>query len=297
MLGLAAFAARGPMQAGVLAGLAGLGFIMLPLLLPLLPLSGAAIALTAMRRGWVNALSAAGIAVLLVALVFAGLLGDARPALMLALILWLPVIIEAEVLRASVSLRFAILVAAGLGGLALLSIYLVLGDPVAWWTQQLQVVRPSLEQALGVTGQAMNEWIEVFATRLTVGLAMSVTLFSVLSLLLARWWQAQQINPGGFREEFHALSLGRPAALATLACLAVAGISAYAPLIEFAEILLMVFALQGLAVTHNRVASRGMNTGWLIGLYVFLLALTGPVAVFLSLFGLLDNWANLRHRR
>ncbi len=296
MLGLAAFAARGPMQAGVLAGLAGLGFILIPLLMPLLPLSGAAIALTAMRRGWANALTAAGIAALLVALVFASLLGDVRPALMLVLILWLPVVIEAEVLRATVSLRYAILVAAGLGGLALLAIYVVLGDPAAWWTEQLQVVRPALEQALGVTGQAMDEWIAVFATRLTVGLAMSVTLFSVLALLLARWWQAQQINPGGFREEFHALSLGRPAALATFASLLLAGISGYAPLIEFAEILLMVFALQGLAVTHNRVATRGMNAGWLIGVYVFLLVLTGPVAVFLSLFGLLDNWANLRHR-
>lgn len=302
MLGLAAFAARGPMQAGLLAGFSALGFLMIPLLIPLLSLSGAGIALTAMRRGWFDALKAVAIAMALVALVFAGLVGDIRPVLMLALILWLPVAIEAEVLRSTVSLRYAVLAAASLGGLALLGIYLALGDPLAWWGSQLELIRPALEQALGSSGSGaggsadIDEWLRLFAGRLTVGLAMSVTLFSLSGLLLARWWQAQQINPGGFREEFHALALGRPAAVVTVACLVVAEVSDYQALQELAEIFLLVFVLQGLAVTHNRVAARGLSSGWLVGLYVFLLLMTGPVALFLSVFGMLDNWANIRTR-
>ena len=40
-------------------------------------------------------------------------------------------------------------------------------------------------------------------------LALNVMLTSLISVLIARWWQALLFNPGAFGKEFRALSLGK----------------------------------------------------------------------------------------
>ena len=120
-------------------------------------------------------------------------------------------------------------------------------------------------------------------------------LSSVLSLLLARWWQAMLYNPGGFRKEFYQLRLGKTMAMIALALMLISLL----PLDKVAAIskdivivLVLLYMLQGLAVVHASVAARRVSPGWLVALYFVLMLVPMVVAVA----GLLDTWVELRNR-
>jgi len=125
--------------------------------------------------------------------------------------------------------------------------------------------------------------------------ASSFMIGTLLSLYLARWWQAVIYNPGGFGKEFRGLKLGKTTALIALV-IALAALFISSDM--FNAMLLVVFALylnQGVAVLHAVFAGKQLNAVWLFLVYLLLFFVPYTV-VLLALAGLADTWLDFRRR-
>jgi hypothetical protein len=116
----------------------------------------------------------------------------------------------------------------------------------------------------------------------------------VLCLLLARWWQAALYNPGGFREEFHALRLTPQQGLVlVLGMLAVSTFGfEYRP---WAVLFAVPLSFAGLGFVHARAAHRKLGLGWLTVFYVLWL-LFDPVKLVVVGVAIADSWIDFRSR-
>jgi hypothetical protein len=291
---LARFISRGPLQGALVATTAGLMALLLP---PLGVVSGAVPALVTLRRG-----AGAGLVVVVAALIGTGALSwllFATPMLGVALgaAQWLPLVLLALVLRQSVSLPLAVLTAGGVGIAALAAVYLLVPDPVAMWREVLdQVFRPALERAdTDLSSGQLEELLDQVARLMSATVAASLAVSLVLSLLLARWWHALLDNPGGFGREFRELRLGRSVSVIAVVVFAAVIFSQTPVLLGLAAVLVGILLFQGLAVVHALVATRGMNVGWLVGMYVLLFLVPQSVPL-ISLLGLIDSWVDFRAR-
>ncbi|RMD78579.1 MAG: hypothetical protein D6809_05515 [Gammaproteobacteria bacterium] len=294
MRALAAFVMRGLAPAALVAGGAA---VLTPFLPPLSYLSAAVVALVSLRRGALDGLlvaAAAGAA-------FAGaarwLLGG-PPALGLDFVVvgLLPTWALALVLRHSVSLALTLEVGALAAGALVLLVHLLLDDPAAWWRQVLGVMERSAREP-----EALRPLVEAFraaAPILTGLLAALLYLSAVGSLLLGRWWQALLYNPGGFRREFHGLRLSRLFAFLTLGV----GILSLFPgpvgLVAGNVLLVLVvaYAVHGLALAHGVAAARRAHVGWLFALYVLAVVALPQVALALAVAGWADTFVDFRGR-
>lgn len=119
-----------------------------------------------------------------------------------------------------------------------------------------------------------------------------VLLAAIACLALARSWQAGLYNPGGFREEFHALRLA-PKELAILVVLGVAGMVLGAQALAMLSWIPLLIA--GIALVHGFIGIKGMNGLWLVAFYVLLIT-TWPTILIVLLLGLIDTFANVRAR-
>lgn len=298
MRALATYIMRGRMQ----ATLAVVGFMGLALLFPMLSyISGAAVGLVALRQGWREAgfVSAAGLAAIAAVAWIA--LQQPSAGLLFACIVWLPVLALALVLRTTSSWSITLNVAVGFGVAGVALFYAFVADPAAWWRDT--VVAAIQEQVIdraGLTAEQASSWrdtLDQMANVMTGIIGAAFVFSAVLSLLLARWWQAQLYNPGGFRSEFHQLRLGRPLAIVVLVLMTVSLLpwgSVGALGRDMVMVVLLMYMLQGLAVVHAVVAKRGASTAWLVATYVLLVIALPQVAMLLAIAGLMDTWLNLR---
>jgi uncharacterized protein YybS (DUF2232 family) len=125
--------------------------------------------------------------------------------------------------------------------------------------------------------------------------ASSFMIGTMLSLYLARWWQAAIYNPGGFGQEFRALNLGK---IAAFIALAIAVVASLVSADIFNAMLLVVFALylnQGIAVLHDVFAGKQLNAVWLFLIYLLMFFIP-HIVVLLALAGLADTWIDFRRR-
>jgi hypothetical protein len=223
--------------------------------------------------------------------------GNPAVTVLLGLLLWLPAVGLGLLLRASrslaLSLEVALLAAAGL----VVGQYL-LGDPLAFWSEQLaeflgQVADPTM------MGEADRQRIVAsMAPWMVGGVAAAWFLQQALVLLLARYWQAALYNPGGFRTEFHGLRLGRWLfiVLPVLLLMALAqGQGASLPA-QFVLLLEAGLLLQGVALVHGLVGRLNAPTGWLIGFYSLLVVGMPYSVTLVAMAGFLDGWLDFRSR-
>ncbi len=287
------------MSRRIQAVLVAVGFALLGLLLPPASyLSGAAVALVTLRRGArEGVLIIAGATA--AAAVLAGLvLGDTVPALVFVLGMWLPLWLLAIVWRNTVSLAWTLQAAAGIGVLTVVLMHLVLQDPAAWWRALLEALRPAMEQAgVFADGAAMEGALDA-AARLMTGLMAAALVFSLMiSLFIARWWQAALYNPGGFRQEFHALRADRRIAAVLVVVLLLSlvdrgVIGALAT--DLAMVGVVLYLFQGLALIHGMVAAFRANIFWLVGLYALMVLASPQMVLLLSAMGFADTWFDFR---
>lgn len=264
---------------------------------PLLVFSGAALALITLRRGVQEGALVLAIAALGGALLSLLLFGSFGPMQWILALFWIPLGLLAWVLRVTVSLARALQAAAALAVVAVLGVYLVVGDPAAWWLNWLnqfeqaldQTVQPADSMAEGSLLQVLETWAPIIPGILVGGFLVSV----LGALLLGRWWQALLFNPGGFRQEFHELRLGRPMALVTVAVFGVVLITGMPFAANLALVLGMIYLLQGIAVAHGVIAKAGLSTFWLVGFYVLLLVILSQLVMII---GVLDAWVDFRAR-
>ncbi len=172
-------------------------------------------------------------------------------------------------------------------------------DPRAQWMEILQpLAKGFVESQLLDAGQS-QVFVQFMAGWMTGIFAAGFYFQLMLAMLLARAWQAGLYNPGGFREEFHGLDIGRPLGVVALVLFGLAlvlgdGSSTLAR--ELALLLAPLFLLQGLAVAHRIVAALGMSVGWLVALYLLLFFAMPHAALIVILVGLVDVFVDFRGR-
>ena len=296
MQAIARYVMRGRLQAMLVAAAMAMLSLLLP---PLNYISGAVVGLVTLRKGWSEGLIIIAGAGAVTAL-FASLTPlDAAHAVMLAAAIWLPVWLLALVLRQTVSLAATLSSAALAGGLVVVGAYWSLDNPAQAWRDVLdRLIDLAQQQDELNAADTLGQMLMDAAPHMTGMLAAALVLGLMMSLFLARWWQAALYNPGGFRREFHGLRLGRGFALVTLAALA-ATLAASGWLGEVAANVLIVlvaaYLVHGLGLLHGIVAAKQIHVGWLITLYAVTLILPQS-SLLLAAGAFADSWMDIRSR-
>lgn len=298
MRALASYVTKGFSQALLVT----VGFAVLSLILPPLGLiSGAALALVTLRMGGHQ-----GAVVMLAATAFVGglaylSLGNLAPALVFLLAMWLPLWVLAQVLRSSRSLSLTNMVAGGLGLLGVLAAHLLLGDTSAWWHEVLtKLFEPAMEAGGPLADkQTVDEALAGIAQLMTGIMAAAMVLNAIMCLYLARGWQALLYNPGGFREEFHHLRLGRSLGIVALALMGVyllpgEGLSSLVG--DMLIVIISLYLVQGVALIHAVVAIKRLHVAWLVGMYVLIFFALPQLSLVLAALGFADTWMDFRRR-
>lgn len=277
MRALAEFIMRGRVQAVLVAAVSMASMF-------LAWLGAAAVALVILRKG-----TGPGAFVLMWAalpgLVVAVVQNDIGPLAVLlvaALIAW--------VLRRSSSWPTTLAVAAAVG-LGLSALLLVVAP--AYLAQLAEMLRQIVTEAT----QGLPEAREVKApgaVAIAGILGLSAAGTAVVCLLLARWWQAQLYNPGGFRQEFHRLRLPPPLTVLSVAA-GLALSSAGSSWLVWAATAGLPLVFAGFALVHGVVGQRKLNTGWLVAMYCLWLISDWAKALLLLL-AVVDSWLNFRGR-
>ena len=291
---LAAFIMRGRMQATMVASVLA---VLAVLITPLAIGSSAVVGLVTLRHGLRE-----GVLVTLLGLVSLAALGYllfSQPVVLAVsgAILWVPLVLLGVVMRLTRSLRLGVELALAGGVLLVVLQYLLLDDVVAFWTALLaeyigQVVDPAV-----VAETDRRELAASMARWMAGSLGAAWFLQLVLSLFLARSWQAALYNPGGFTRELHELRLGRWLLL-LLPVLLLADVAGDRPgfLTQLAVVAAGAFLLQGVALVHGLVSGLKASQIWLIGFYL-LLVIGIPASVMLvASAGYADGWLDFRAR-
>ena len=297
LTGLANFSMQGRWQAAMVIAAMSLMALAIP---PVSYLASGIIALGTLRAGPKEGITVVAIATIVFAIAATFLLNQPHITGLFLISSWLPVYGVTLILGYTRSLAVSLLVTAGIGLLLVVGAYIVLPDPAAWW---LQMMGPFVEML-----QAQPDWqLEQAETESFVAALSSMMtglifagLFTnvVLGLLLGRAWQADLYNQGGFAEEFQQLQLGKGPAIITVAV----ALSALLPGAGFAimqdclPVLLVLFAVQGVAVVHAVVRLQQKHKAWLIVMYILLLIMMPQMVFLLALIGVLEQWFNFRQR-
>ena len=299
MRALATYIMRGPVQA-VLVTTALALVSLIPVLGMVSVLSGAAVALVTLRHGARQGLMVLLGASLLASIFMYSVFGTMILGLMFALLLWLPLLCLALVLRSSSSWSMVLDAAAALGVTGITLFYLLIGDPLQFWQMALGKMLELMNSQDGMAemGQ-IEQQIPMIAEWMTGMLAAALVMGLVLSMMLARWWQALLFNPDGFQQEFYGLRQSKIAALTVLVILLfslfdLGVISNLAGDIMITVV--VVYSIVGLALIHALVAKSGKHKAWLVGMYVLMFIMPPHMMLALASAGFADSWLDFRKR-
>lgn len=264
---------RGRLQAAVVAFFGNL----LPFISP------AAVGLVALRRGPQEGLLTLMWAALPVVLIFgAEVPVELITSLAQLVILWF----AADQLRRSQSWAVAILVVVALSGLAGMAFNIALPEGVL-----MDQIRQMFERF--VVGQPADLQLDQ-ATVLSV-LVILTALATIISLVLARWWQAMLYNPGGFRAEFHRLRYSMSVAFglvgAILVCTVLEG-----NFLVWINVLALPLIMAGVSLVHWLVAERSLGLQTLVLFYIGVMVIPILFIPMLVVIGFTDSMVNLRSR-
>lgn len=295
MRALATYILKGRAQAVV----ATLSILALSLVLPPAGLVCLAlIALVTLRHGGMEGLLLVGVAALFTAIAGSVALGTPWVAAVYTVALWLPIWGMAYVLRERVDLALALQTATMLGILAVLGFFAWNEHPTLFWGNFLTTLfQPLLERAPAPEVAAQfRAHLDQVAEYMTGIMAAGLLTTLILALCLARWWQAELFNPGGFGKEYLAIRSPAPLSLATLGLIAVAFLGGEELNLLCRNILVvlaMLYLCIGTATLHSLSANiRGRR--WLLALLYGILFIVPQVILPIALFGLADSWADWR---
>ncbi|APE31470.1 hypothetical protein BOX17_11265 [Halomonas aestuarii] len=248
-------------------------------------LGAAVVALVTLRHGL-----AASLPVIIAAAVPAGWWWTQGDVIPLASVLL--VVLMAVVLRAR--LRWSEAAIAGtLAGSAMIQLGIFLPPGGASLVlEQLRQGSPDIAAMLSELSRQGMDTEHLAGLMISGVTALIVLLAAVACLALARGWQAGLYNPGGFREEFHALRL-LPRELAVLVVLGVLGVVLGLPALGMLAWVPLLVA--GIALVHGFIGLKGMNGLWLVAFYVLLIT-TWPMILIVLLLAFIDTFADFRGR-
>jgi hypothetical protein len=293
VLFLARFILKGQSQAALVAASMAILGLMFP---PAAWISAAAIALVTLVDGPQRGLIATALALVGTA-IFAYLI-FATPfiAIIFVLLVWLPAWMVATVLRLTVSLANSLQLLTVVSLLAVVVLYTLFPNFGEYWREPLnemvsQFAQQSDEFSLSELKKA-EDWVIAFLPGLFVS---SIMFGTVISLFLARWWQAVFYNPGGFGNEFRALDLGKTSALIAMALIVLAAMTDSVFSIALVTVVMVLYSLQALSLMHAVIRIRQLNAFWLALVYLLMFFLP-QVLLLLVLLGFADPWLDFRQR-
>ena len=267
---------------------------------PVSYLSGAAYGLCVLRRGMQDAIRIGAWAVLIAGAMSLVSFGNPKPAIALAFVLWIPVWIGAQVLRKTGSQGDLVVTAALMALAFALFMHVTTGGAAAWWQAEIERVLKTFASAdYQAADLARTKQFIAYANGFVAAL-MVINLSA--TVILARWWQSILYNPGGFRDEFHALQVRRwllpIAGLAVVAAMLETNSGQLPGLASDATIIVIaVYLFQGLAVIHHRGRRQGLSVGWFVALYGFLFVAWQLAIPFVAMVGIGDVLLDLRGLR
>ncbi len=283
----------GRMQAAIFVVLSTLISLLLP---PLIVFSNAAIALITLRKGWQQGFLYTLLAIITLVIVSVLLKQQASSGFVAGLATWLPVVLIASALAMTKSWSKTLQLTLLISVAGVLLFHLMHPDAVAYWEPVLKQMKPMLQQAYQLSDSKLDETINNAAAWMTGTFAAALAIIAIVSLIIARSWQARLYNPGGFGEEFRQIAIGKQASIAFLVGITLAVITANQLIIELIMIGVAIFMFQGLSLAHSIVKQRNMSVRWLIGLYVLMFLLLIQMIVLLATFGLVDNFSDFRRK-
>ena len=281
-----------------------LGFVVLTTLLSIVvPLVGlvfgvmgnAAVGLVTLRLGWQQGLKIALGATAMISLLIASLYSASINTPLVLGGLWLTIIIIASLLTHTASWRQALFSVFGLVGLGLVLFHGLVPDTTSFWKHLFQPILQLKSLPQPLSAEQWNSLLDQAAPYLAGVFSVSLALILSLSLMLARQWQAQLYNPGGFSREFSELRLGKPAALVLLSLIGLTLLSSTPVLINVLLLGLLLFSLQGIAMMHGSIRISHLPKTWLLALYLPFLFVPVHMILLLAAFGLVDSFADFRH--
>ncbi len=296
MRAVAKFAMRSPMAASVSAAAYALFALFFA---PFMVVSAAIVGLATLRHGTGLGIRVVGAATLVAGVAYYALLHTAG-AILLLFATWIPLIIAAQVLRASESQGFALSICAIFAGFYTAAVRFAVPDVGVHWSTRLRTLGDTVREQGGAFFS--EEEIGQIAGVMHESTIVVVSLFWISALLVSRWWQSELYNPGGFGGEFRVLIIPKSATIgaAVVAIMALIQLSsgeAHGVASDLLIVLVVLFAFQGLALIHHRVKKVGMAKLWLVGFYVLLVLMPHRVGILLAFIGIADILLDVRRLR
>lgn len=197
--------------------------------------------------------------------------------------------------------------AALIGVLVVSVIHLAYPDVADWWLDKLtylvkahlkstSVMMGAMKDSAILLSENQNSVIGVFKNFMSGLIVAMILMQSMLTVVVARWWQAVVYAPGMLRRELHHIRLS-PLAGALFIVGQVLAMSDSSVMLDALPIIYLLFVCAGLSVIHYFFGLMVSPTRifWIALIYVLLLYV--PVfGKLVSLIGLLDIWLDLRRR-
>lgn len=296
---------KGPSQAILSAAVPAALSIVAPFLLKLLLIYFAAvtIALVTLRlgskKGFIVLLAACVAAYIAAAVIQLGSL--AKLDLWNAVLLWIVTWAAASVLYLTRSLAITLEFIALVSLIPVAIFFIVVDQPRELSRQLLEPMRQVLVEA-GFSTQQVDDTMRPVIDILPGSIVAYTALGIIISLFIARSWQARLYNPGGWQQEFRMLRLNVRAAIAIMVLFVVLMFAPalndhFALMLENSSVVIgMVVVVFGLAIIHGLVASHERSGFWLGGAYVFLFLFSKIAAPVFMVLALSDVWVNYRQR-
>jgi len=293
VLFLASFILKGQSQAALVAASMAILGIAIP---PAAWVSAAAIVLVTLVNGPKSGLITTALS-LLGAGIFAYLIfASPQVALVFVLLAWLPAWIIATILRQTVSLAYSLQILTVISLLAVVMVYVLAPNLGEHWREPLDIMVAQLAEQSEDFSLAELKQTEDWVIAFLPGLFVSSIMFgTMLSVFLARWWQAVFYNPGGFGKEFRSLNLGKLSAWCALAVMLIALVAGNVFSIALAAVVSVLYGAQALSLLHAAIKIRQINTAWLIVIYLIMFFIP-QVLLLLILASFVDPWLDIRQR-
>jgi len=136
---------------------------------------------------------------------------------------------------------------------------------------------------------------EAFRSLMIASFAASFYGMAIGSVFLARAWQSQLFNPGGWQAEFHQMRMSSRF-LVVLLLLAVVIPSTGVDSMLFMMIAIVPILVCGIALVHGVFSKKQMGGHWLFGFYFSVVMLFPTVLILLVFLAMLDSLVNFRER-
>jgi hypothetical protein len=296
MRAIASFAMRSPTAASVSAAVYAVFALFFA---PFMVVSGAVIGLATLRSGWSQGLRVTITAALIGLVAYYALLNQPDAALLVSLS-WLPILAVTQYLRSTERQGTTLTGCALFATAYALCMRMWFTDVEAQWLARLQELGEAVTKQ-GGTFFGDTE-VAVIAGVMHEAPIVVCCLYWMTATLLARWWQSELYNPGGFGAEFRCLVIPRyvspvaavAAGLALMQSISgdIGGVAG-----DLLIVLVVLFAFQGLALIHDRMYRLKLSKGWLVGLYTLLTIMPHRVGLILAFAGIADTIIDARKLR